>query len=69
MKGGVASHQSAKLETMCRQELNANIYWALICTGNIEFPVWVSMSVAEQRNMEGWGGGGAGVVIRQTGVD
>lgn len=38
----VAHHWSAKLETMCRQELKANIYRALICIGSSEFPVWVS---------------------------
>ena len=41
---GVADHRSAKLETMCRQELKANIYRALICMGSSEFPVWVSAS-------------------------
>lgn len=53
--GRIASHQSAKLETICRQELNANIYRALICTGSSEFPVWVSVSVAELRNTQGLG--------------
>lgn len=31
---GVADQWSAKLETMCLQELKANIYRALICIGN-----------------------------------
>lgn len=61
---GVADRWSAKLETMCRQELKANIYRALICIGSSEFPAWVSGSTAELRNTEG-----AWVVIRQTVVD
>lgn len=52
---GDADHWSAKLETMCRQELKANIYRALICMGSSEFPVWVSASTAERRNTEGHG--------------
>lgn len=52
---GVVDHQSAKLETMCRQELKANIYRALICIGSSEFLVWVSASMAELRNTEGHG--------------
>ncbi len=52
---GVADHRSAKLETMCRQELKANIYRALMCTGSTAFPAWVSASMAELRNTEGHG--------------
>lgn len=52
---GVADHRSAKLETMCRQELKANIYRALICMGSSEFPAWVSASTAGPRNTEGHG--------------
>lgn len=50
---GVADHQSVKLETMCRQELKANIYKASICIGSSEFPVWVSAYTTELRNTEG----------------
>lgn len=48
-RGGVgdADHQSVKLETMCRQELKANIYKASICIGSSEFPVWVSACMEE----------------------
>lgn len=58
---GVADHRSAKLETMCRQELKANIYRALMCIGSAAFPAWVNASM--------WGAvehGGAWVVIRET---
>jgi len=61
---GVADHWSAKLETMSRRELKANIYGALICVGSGELSAGVSAPPAEPRNTEG-----APVVIRQAAVD
>lgn len=61
---GVADHRSAKLETMCRQELKANIYRALMCIGSSAFP-----ALGQRVRGRAEEHAGAWVVIRQTVVD